>query len=63
MSPVTKGFFIECISGFMGLSILALMCGDIVTEEVEIEKKICKWPQIEHKWGTVKLIYEADVFL
>lgn len=40
-----------------------MTCGDIGTEEVEMEKKLRSWLQLAYKWGAVMLIDEADVFL
>lgn len=54
---------VECIAEFTGRPLLALTCGDIGTEEVEMEKKLRYWLQLAHRWGAVMLIDEADVFL
>ncbi|KAI2618628.1 hypothetical protein GGS26DRAFT_602779 [Hypomontagnella submonticulosa] len=60
---VGKTFTAECIAEFTGRPLLALTCGDIGTEEVEMEKQLGKWLKLAHKWGAVMLIDEADVFL
>ncbi|GAB1312437.1 hypothetical protein MFIFM68171_02647 [Madurella fahalii] len=60
---VGKTFTAECIAAFAGRPLLALTCGDIGTEEVQIELKLRYWLQLAHKWGAVMLIDEADVFL
>jgi hypothetical protein len=43
--------------------LLSLTCGDIGTDEVEIEKQLSKWFGLAEKWGAVMLIDEADVYL
>jgi len=54
---------VECIAEFTGRPLLALTCGDIGTEEVEMEEKLRHWLELAYKWGAVMLIDEADVFL
>ncbi|KAK4246010.1 hypothetical protein C7999DRAFT_33565 [Corynascus novoguineensis] len=53
----------ECVAEYTGRPLLALTCGDIGSDEVEMEKKLRNWLQLAHKWGAVMLIDEADVFL
>lgn len=60
---MTLHFFTECIADFTGRPLLALTCGDIGTEEVQMESQLRKWLRLAHKWGAVMLIDEADVFL
>lgn len=60
---VGKTFTAECIADFTGRPLLALTCGDIGTEEVQMESQLRKWLRLAHKWGAVMLIDEADVFL
>ncbi|KAJ6007442.1 hypothetical protein N7540_011418 [Penicillium herquei] len=48
---------------FTGRALLSLTCGDIGTDEVEIEKRLSQWFRLAEKWGAVMLLDEADVFL
>jgi hypothetical protein len=42
---------------------LSLTCGDIGTDEVEMEKQLSKRFRLAEKWGAVMLIHKADVYL
>jgi SpoVK/Ycf46/Vps4 family AAA+-type ATPase len=53
----------ECIAEYTGRAMLSLTCGDIGTDEVEMENQLSKWFRLAEKWGAVMLIDEADVYL
>lgn len=54
---------LECIAEYTGRALLSLTCGDIGTDEVELENQLSKWFRLAEKWGAVMLIDEADVYL
>lgn len=54
---------LECIAEYTGRALLSLTCGDIGTDEVELEDQLSKWFRLAEKWGAVMLIDEADVYL
>jgi hypothetical protein len=53
----------ECIAEYTGRAMLSLTCGDIGTDEVEMENQLSRWFRLAEKWGAVMLIDEADVYL
>ena len=53
----------ECIAEYTGRALLSLNCGDVGTDEEEMEQRLSKWFKLAEKWGAVILIDEADVYL
>ncbi|KUI55018.1 ATPase family AAA domain-containing protein 3 [Cytospora mali] len=60
---VGKTYTAECIAEYTGRPLISLTCGDIGTEEEDVEKHLQKWFALGEKWGAVMLIDEADVYL
>ncbi|KAI1479212.1 hypothetical protein F4774DRAFT_138082 [Daldinia eschscholtzii] len=60
---VGKTYTAECIAEYTGRALLSLTCGDIGTDEVQMEEQLSKWFRLAEKWGAVILIDEADVYL
>ncbi|KAI1079829.1 ATPase [Whalleya microplaca] len=54
---------IECIADFTGRPLLALTCGDLGTNEKDMEMNLTKWFKLGEEWGAVMLLDEADVYL
>lgn len=54
---------LECIAEYTGRALLSLTCGDIGTDELELENQLSKWFRLAEKWGAIMLIDEADVYL
>ncbi|PLB36595.1 P-loop containing nucleoside triphosphate hydrolase protein [Aspergillus candidus] len=62
-SPGVGKTFVKCIAEYTGRALLSLTCGDIGTDELELENQLSKWFRLAEKWGAIMLIDEADVYL
>ena len=60
---VGKTFTAECVAECTRRPLLSLTCGDIGTEETDVEHHLAKWFNLAEKWNAVLLIDEADVYL
>lgn len=60
---VGKTYTAECIAEHTGRPLLSLTCGDIGTDEKDMEDKLSKWFRLAEIWNAIMLIDEADVFL
>jgi hypothetical protein len=58
-----KTFTAECVAEFTSRPLLSLTCGDIGTNEAQVEDSLSKWFKLAEIWGAVMLIDEADVYL
>ncbi|KAK8097681.1 uncharacterized protein PG998_013167 [Apiospora kogelbergensis] len=54
---------VECIAESTGRPLLSITCGDIGTDEEDLERRLSKWFRLAERWGAVMLLDEADVFL
>lgn len=53
----------ECIAEYTGRPLISLTCGDIGTEEENVENNLQTWFSLGERWGAVMLLDEADVYL
>ena len=53
----------ECVAAQLGRPLLPITCGDISTEVDKAEEKLQEFCRLAHRWRSVLLLDEADVFL
>ncbi|KAI9742742.1 MAG: hypothetical protein M1818_003471 [Claussenomyces sp. TS43310] len=58
-----KTFTAESVAEYTSRPLLSLTCGDIGTDEDEVEEALSNWFKLAEIWGAVMLIDEADVYL